>query len=236
MALDFTGGSNDCESITNTTLTQDMTTGTAIFWLQYASALPAANRVLYSKGPTSTTPRIRLTSAGNLDFLYARAVTASAVTAALTNFAANAANTWLCLAVQWTTINANTDLKLFLGNTRADLAEPSAYSSNPSDRTTGSGAITADDSSNLKIGNSAAMTAGWDGIIGVYAVYSRLLTPAELVRWQYNPSNFGNPVVYSHAGFQGTQTVTDFSGNGHNASGSGTPVVSTGHPPIPFIL
>lgn len=161
----------------------------------------------------------RIRSGGQFQIARNRATTAMSTT---TTDAGLANGVWSCIGgVLDVTGGA---VKAYTGNLTALMVE------NAGTQTVGSGAINTDASNPLVLGNRSTLSGGWDGSIGVVAVFNRVLTLEEMRSWQFNPRMLPGCVGLWMLGDNGTGTQPDLSGNGNN--GTVTGATQSDNPPL----
>lgn len=136
-----------------------------------------------------------------------------------------------CFAGVFNTGGANGDQRLYIGNSREPLSEPSSYGT----QTVGSGTVNSSAANDQMIGNNTLGTNNWDGIIFSLMMWNKVLTIAELRQVQNQPTPlpmFG-PIGCWILGTQGSLSVVDLSGNGNHGLTENSIKVS-GVYPYPF--
>lgn len=224
MALTFSS-TNNVNAGSSATL-DNINKGTLLAWV-YATSGPSGSRI-FQKGTGGTRHYVALdNTSGVAGIDVGRGTTNLSVTASHANFAAYAQNKWLFVAATWDTGGAAGDGKLYMGDRSLLAAEPSAYSA----QTAGSGTVGDDSAVDMYVGNSSVGNVPFPGRIAVLClVKNRILTPGEIISWQFDPRNVADAVLFWHLGYNGTTNVPDWSGSGNTGTITGATVAD--HVPL----
>jgi hypothetical protein len=223
MALNFTNAASDRVTVAANALHQTMSAFTLLAWV-YPTSL-VASRPIFRKGTLVTTGWNFSVNdvSGNLRFRCGRATATSDY---ITNTNPLVVNQWNFVAgTSDTGAAAGEHHNIYVGDLSTAATE-CAYGTT----TNGSGTQNSDAGLPLVFGNLSSGTSAFPGYIAVVAVVTRVLTPAQIVDWQFDPRIVPNTIIFQELGFNGTSTQPDYSGNG--LSGSVTGATVTDHVPL----
>jgi len=234
MALDFAGTTGDYVDHGSDSSLDDLAEGTLLIW-GYKNAFGTGNfDYIYNKGAGGNRRIAWFDQFSDPDQLAAefiniigRKIMLSANLSTLSNYSTGK---WICFGF---TYNANVSTAaeqiLFTGDLSNLVAEPSSYSSQANiAQSTSSDAAT-----NLIIGNDPAGNLNFDGLIAQVILWNKQLSLAEIQAQQFSTKPViypQNVVLFSHYGFNGTDTQPDWSGNGNNGTVTGATVAD--HVPL----
>lgn len=216
MALNFGGGSSQRVEVAASASVDNFSAFTLVLWVRWAAN--TANRGLFTKGVTfEKDVRTRFNNGNQLNLIVKRATTeAEALSANVT-----AGNTLHYLAF---TFDETDGPRIFRGTLTEAVAELS-YSI----RAVGSGATTADDTSEIRIGNIFQANS-WNGDISSVQYINRRLTLGELRMLQFHPCVVTGSVIHHIYGYNGTGAQPDWSGNGNHGAVTGATIAA--HVPL----
>lgn len=149
----------------------------------------------------------------NFECFRQRGTTYVQVTGAAANFAAYGINKWIFVAFQWNTSAANSSQRMFIGDRNLPAAEPSAYVT----QTVGVGTI-GSGSGAFRMGNGAVTSREFHGIVGWCGIWEQYLTTGQIIEQQFRPHVTPNCLLFTHYGWNGTSTQTDWSGNANGGA------------------
>ena len=232
MAFSF-GGANGAGRVNvgQAASLDDINTGTVLAWV-YPTGTSSVG-VIYWKGPSSGAGRqlFQILTTPALNVIRSRATTNLIATAATANFSAWGLNKWLLVGGVWDTAGVAADQRLYVGDLATAAAEPSTYSA----QNAGAGGNSTNDTNDALIGNNPGFANGFVGRIAVVAIWSAVLTAAQIASWQWNPRPRVDNLLaagYWECGLDpwGATSVPDMSGNGN--TGTPTSVTVEEHAPI----
>ena len=140
----------------------------------------------------------------------------------LTNAEYNSNNTPVAVNV-WTFVAVTITRATFVADIYTGTLSAPATEVTYGTATAGTGTNTSDASRSLFIGNmdDATPAQAMPGQIACAAVYSSILTLAEIVDWQFNPRAGANCLGFWCLGFDGAGTQADWSASGNNGTVTG---------------
>lgn len=225
MALLFGGAADARVTIAADTTLNSLDTFTYLAWIYPTASTLVGGIITKGTGGGSNRRSFELASGSGAAADSLLATVDLSVTDAVSNSAASqiAQNTWQCVAMSFDVASPTIDL--YHGTLTSPAAEVT-YNT----ETTGSGTTSSNASDDQYIGVFGAGTSGSVAQrIGPVAIFNRVLTLAEIRRWQFNPFPFSGCVLMMHLGYDGTGTQRDLSGNGN----TGTVTTATVAPHVP---
>lgn len=227
MALLFGGATSDRVDCGSGASLDALATFTALVWV-YPTTITATRTIIGKvRGATNEGWMVTVRASGGVQFEHARASAYMVYDSSSTPLAVN---TW-CFLAATEDQGAGTPGHVYAGTLASAAAEVS-YST----ATAGSGAWGSDAARSLFIGNRdvASPASAFQGRIATAAIFSRVLTLAEIRQWQLHPT----PLLTGCVGFwelgvagSGTATQPDLSGNGNTGTPTGTSLAA--HVPVP---
>lgn len=211
MGLVLGANTSDQVSCGSASVLDNLTTWTALLWLFCTTR--TTNRALFSKASggvgigvvhTDTSGNLRLT-VSRVSTNFQQSTTGGPI----------AANTWICFAVTFD--RGGPTAGFYKGTLSANMAAVSTSAA-----TNGSGSFSSDASGNLVWGNDTSTTASFRGTFGYAAHFNRVLSLAEMISWQWDPSVLTSGCVnFMWFGLNGTGTQPDLSGKLGNGTVTG---------------
>ena len=212
---------NDVLSVATDASINDLDPFTLLMWVNLTAAAGFADRVAYKTGELRAY-NLNATPTWHLE--RDRASSAAAYQTQNDNLPANE---WRLLAgVFDSSGGAGEVMQLYYGDLTTAAVEAS-YSSTQD----GSGAVKSDAAEGWAFVSGVGQSNTLKCHIAYAAIVADALTLGQVRSWQWRPRVLPETRAFLACGFQGASSVTDLSGNGNDASGTGT--VVSDHIPLP---
>lgn len=193
---------------------------TVLLWA-YVTTL-TNNRTFWNKGASPNNRGPSLDGTAGAVRYYVNRVTTDGDARSATGVVA--VNAWALLAF---TFDETDGPRIYKGSLDA-LAVEVSYAS----RAVGAGALADDSGQGFRIGNHAAGTLAIQGRIARLARFRRLMTIAEIVRWQFRPYTDADCDIFVELGFNETGTQPNWSTLGAGINGAVTGATVGPHVPL----
>ena len=212
MSLDFSVGSTDKVTLTSAASLDDIFTGTIMMWLLPTDITTDDDMVLLDKGGNDTWA-LYGNFDFNLNFEIGRATTSCAMLIPFSNFAVFGQDKWLFLGVSFDSSGADADQITVMGDTFTPAAVPLSYNT----QQVGTGTEDTNESDIMIIGNRSNNSRNPLANIGYLHILDTNLSIDEMISRQFRDPSHPNSVFKGLLGFDGTNSVPDWSGNGNDS-------------------
>ena len=224
MALTFGAATSDRVDHGSAAALDNLTKFTYLLWL-FPTTLTNLRMFLSKDDGAAANIYFGLSgTGGNIEFQVDWSTSAGFVRSSSTPLATT--SKWYCVVATYDSLAAQQN-HMYVGDLVTALSEPT-YSNN----TNGSGSQSDDSARSLVIGNDGT-TLALQGRIAFAGVWNRAMSLAELQSQQFRPRVSSGSLLFTHYGFNGTDTQPDWSGNGNAGTVTGATVAD--HVPLsPF--
>jgi hypothetical protein len=226
VALRFDGANTHKVDVGSGASIDDLAAGTILAWFRLDAFPPANTSMIYTKESSGLGIGWQIQTDSIVRLFITRGAGASEIGVRVASPTGIAGAAWGFMATTWDGALTDTDQHFYSGDLSTIAVEAGSYNV----QLVGAGALDSVAAASGVVGNRAANSRQFDGLIGWIGIWNRQLSLGEVRAQQFRPHKTSGCVLFVHLGYAGTGTQPDWSGNGNNGTVTGATVAN--HVPL----